>query len=128
MTRPLYISLGLASLVLGVIGIFLPLLPTTPFIILAAFFFSKSSKKLHRWLRQHSVFGGPLRDWENNKVIKTKYKIIATVMVAAGLIYPIFFLSLATHVKAIAVGSVLIVFTYLWSRPSKSLSITNQKK
>ncbi len=117
-TRPVYISLGYISLALGVIGVFLPIMPTAPFIILAAFFFSKSSIKLHRWLRQHRIFGAPLRDWENHQVIRTKHKIIATLAASTGLIYPLFFATFANEIKMVVVGTIVLVFIFIWTRPS----------
>lgn len=120
LTRPAYIFLGYLSLALGVIGIFLPVMPTTPFIIVAAFCFSKSNKKIHRWLRQHKIFGSALRDWESHKVIKTKFKIIASITMTSGLIYPIFFSNYDKRVNIVIISVLAIVFIFIWSRPSKA--------
>lgn len=57
MLKPLFLAVGLISLTLGAAGIFLPILPTTPFMLLAAFCFARSSDRLHRYLVNHPVFG-----------------------------------------------------------------------
>ena len=61
------ISVGWLSIVLGLIGIFLPILPTTPFILLAAWCFARSSDKFHHWLRNHPRLGLIVRSWEDGK-------------------------------------------------------------
>lgn len=65
---------------LGVVGIFLPILPTTPFILLAAWCFLKSSPKAHAWLYQHRLLGPPLRNWEERKAISRPTKKLALSM------------------------------------------------
>lgn len=77
--------LGLLSLVLGFIGAFVPLLPTTPFVLLAAWAFLRSSPKMHSWLLEHKIFGPSLKDWEDHGAISTKAKFIAIVMIAFSL-------------------------------------------
>lgn len=72
--------LGWISLVLGVIGIFLPVLPTTPFILLSAALFAKSSKRWHDYLLNHRFFGEMIRDFEKDKSISLKVKVIAISM------------------------------------------------
>lgn len=67
--------LGLISLTLGVIGIFLPLLPTTPFLLLSAALFMKSSKRLYYWLMNHKYLGTYLKNYLNHKTISKKSKI-----------------------------------------------------
>ncbi|WP_237767926.1 YbaN family protein [Vibrio bivalvicida] len=62
------------SLILGIIGIFLPLLPTTPFILLASACFMRSSPRFHRWLHQHKTFGPILTNWHQNRAVTTKVK------------------------------------------------------
>jgi uncharacterized protein len=75
-----WISFGL-----GFIGAFLPVLPTTPFLILAAFLFSKSSPKFHAWLLGLPFAGEGIRDWNENRVIRTRAKILCVSMITASL-------------------------------------------
>lgn len=84
MTRMLWFCTGGVSLLLGAIGAVLPVLPTTPFIILAAFAFSKSSPRLELWLKSHRIFGPMIADWQLHGAIALRYKIIATIMMAAA--------------------------------------------
>lgn len=84
--RATLFSLGFISLALGIIGAFLPVLPTTPFLLLSAWCFLKSSPKAHNWLYQHPMLGRPLRDWEKNKSIARSTKAVAISMIALSLI------------------------------------------
>ncbi|MAV92006.1 MAG: hypothetical protein CL676_11355 [Bdellovibrionaceae bacterium] len=84
MTRILLSFLGFLSLIVGLIGIFLPLLPTTPFLILAAWCFVRSSPRMHAWIYRHSLFGEPLRDWEERGAIRPKNKVIAVILLLAS--------------------------------------------
>ena len=72
-----YAFLGLLSLGLGVLGIFLPLLPTTPFLLLSAALFAKSSDRLYNWLMNHKIFGKIIRTYREGKPIPLKVKITA---------------------------------------------------
>ena len=65
--RALWLSAGLVALLLGVVGIFLPLLPTTPFVLLAAACFSRGSTRCERWLLSHRTFGPMVRDWRRHR-------------------------------------------------------------
>lgn len=72
---------GFLLLSLGFIGIFLPVLPTTPFVLLAAGCFAKSSPKLHQWLHNSKLFGDTLQRWEQNRCVSPKTKITAVSMI-----------------------------------------------
>ena len=77
----LYKSLGFIFLGLGVIGVFLPLLPTTPFLLVSAACFAKSSDKWHQWLLSNRVFGPLIKDWQERKCISFSTKVIAISLV-----------------------------------------------
>jgi uncharacterized membrane protein YbaN (DUF454 family) len=82
MKRTLYMTLGFMFIVLGVLGVFLPLLPTTPFILVAAYFFSKSSDRWHQWLLANKVFGPILYNWECSRCIPYFAKVLSFSMIA----------------------------------------------
>ncbi len=70
---------GTISLALGLLGIALPLLPTTPFLLLAAFCFSRGSRKLHNWLMNHPRLGPPIHEWRDHGAISRKAKVLAMI-------------------------------------------------
>lgn len=80
--KSVYMSLGFLFIILAVLGVFLPLLPTTPFVILAAFFFSKSSERWHQWLLANRVFGPVLYNWEHSRCIPKFAKMLSFSMIA----------------------------------------------
>lgn len=108
---------GTVSLMLGLLGVLLPLLPTVPFILLAAFCFSRSSDRLHDWLVDHAVFGPSIKDWRENGAISLKGKRLATISIAM-----VFCLSWIANLDAsllIIQAIVLIgVLLFIWSRPT----------
>ncbi|MBF0249767.1 MAG: YbaN family protein [Alphaproteobacteria bacterium] len=85
--RPLYLALGWAFVALGAAGSVLPVLPTTPFLILAAMCFARSSPRLHGWLYNHPAFGATLRDWDRHRVIPLHAKVLSIGAMAASLAY-----------------------------------------
>lgn len=84
--KPIYNAAGVLALLLGILGLFLPLLPTTPFLLLASWCFARGSERLHRWLLSHRVFGEYLRNFEAGRGIPLKAKILATAMLWASLL------------------------------------------
>lgn len=107
-----YISVALAA-----IGVVLPLMPTTPFVLLAAFFASKGSPAFASWLEGHPSFGPAIRDWRRNRVIPAKAKVLACSMMALswGLL---FVMGAAGMVLAISGVFLAGVASYLLTRPS----------
>jgi len=84
--KPFYNVAGAIAVLLGILGIFLPLLPTTPFLLLASWCFARGSDRLHGWLLSHRVFGEYLRNFEAGRGIPLKAKIVATVMLWGSLL------------------------------------------
>ena len=80
-----YLAIAYLAIALGALGVVLPLLPTTPFILLAAFCFQKGSDRLHRWLMEHPRFGPLIADWRERGAIPRKAKRNAMIALAAVL-------------------------------------------
>lgn len=77
--------LGFLFLGVAVLGVFLPLLPTTPFVLLAAGCFAQSSERMHRWILANETFGPMVRDWEDKRCVSCRVKAIAIAsMVVVG--------------------------------------------
>ncbi|MDF7798361.1 YbaN family protein [Pontiellaceae bacterium B1224] len=76
-SKGLYLTAGVLFTALAAVGVIVPLLPTTPLLLLAAGCFARSSEKCHRWLTEHKVFGPIIRNWHENQCIPKKAKIIA---------------------------------------------------
>ena len=108
--------LGWIALVLGALGAVLPVLPTTPFVLLAAFCFARSSPRLHSWLAHHRVFGPMIENWARHGAIPRRAKRLALVMMAAA-----FGLSLWLRLPAYALGlqaaALIGAGAYVWTRP-----------
>ena len=116
--RLIYIAIGCIAVVLGVIGIFLPLLPTTPFLLVAAWAFAKSSPRLEAWLTNHPRFGPPLRDWRERGAIPKRAKVIAIAAMATSLAYVLYSPAIPLYGK---VGAALLLAccgTFIMTRPS----------
>ena len=83
--RYFFLTLSWVFLAVGFIGIFLPVLPTTPFILLAAYLYSKSSVRFYNWVMNHKTFGPGLRKWKETRSISRKAKILAVIMLSLGI-------------------------------------------
>ena len=79
--RLLWLLAGLSFLAIGAIGVILPLLPTTPFLLLAAYCFARSSPRMHRWLHDHATFGPLISNWNNYGSIDRRSKRIALIVI-----------------------------------------------
>lgn len=115
----LFLFLGFLSLSLGIVGIILPFLPTTPFALLAAYFFSKSSPRMHQWLLNHQVLGPTIKDWQESGVIRPKAKVLATIAIIALFSISFYFTEVIIWVKAVIAFIGVLVLVFIWTRPSK---------
>jgi uncharacterized membrane protein YbaN (DUF454 family) len=87
--RAVLIAAGWVCVALGVAGIFLPVLPTTPFLLLALWAFARSSPQFHHWLLTHRLFGPLLADWERHRVIPIRAKLLAITGMSGGMVWVI---------------------------------------
>ena len=109
--KTLYIILGSISLALGIIGIFIPVLPTTPFLLLTAALYFKGSPRLYQWLLNHKYFGPYIRNFRENKSIPLRAKIISLSLMWGTMLYCIFYLIPYLWVQ-IALALIAVGVTY----------------
>ncbi|MGD1888708.1 MAG: YbaN family protein [Cohaesibacteraceae bacterium] len=112
--RIFWLLLGGLALALGGIGVVLPVLPTTPFVILAAFAFGKSSPRLQAWLQDSRVFGPIIADWRENGAIAPRYKATSLVMMGGVIILSLFMAvpAIVLIIQAVAVtGGAAFILT-----------------
>ena len=113
-------ALAVLCVVLGVIGIFVPVMPTVPFLLVAAWAASRSSPRLHRWLVNHPRFGRQLREWNAHGVVPRRAKWMATGMMACSCL-AMLVVAPARWVPAVVAGIACIaaVLAWLWKRPER---------
>ncbi len=113
----LWAGLGLLCVALAMIGVALPLLPTVPFLLLAAFFFARSSSRLHTWLLTHRTFGPLIVDWQSSGAIRPAAKKAATLSIAAVFGLSVL-ISVPAHVLLIQAVTLGAVMLFIWTRPN----------
>ena len=117
MLRSFWIALGLTSLALSVLGALLPLLPTTPFLLLAAFALARSSPALPQRLLQHPLFGRAIRDWNERRAISRKGKL-ASVLAMGTSLGASFVLELGVSLIAVQAAVMAGVAAFILTRSS----------
>ena len=117
--RGVFFALGMLSLALGFIGLFLPLMPTTVFVLLAAFFFARSSERIHGWIVTNRHFGPLVRDYQAGLGIPLYAKVwaVAAIVFSFGVTMSVLVTSLGGRLSMVAVAIPLI--WYITSRPTK---------
>jgi uncharacterized membrane protein YbaN (DUF454 family) len=117
-TRILWVFFGAAALFIGLVGLILPLIPTVPFLLLAAFCFARSSHRLHQWLLTHPRLGPPILHWQQHGAIHRRAKSLAmlsismAVCVSAILGVPIWLLF-------VQIAVLTTVALFIWTRPEE---------
>lgn len=124
LVKYLFVVSGWLCLGGGFLGIFLPLLPTTPFVLLAAFCFSKGSKSLHRWLLTQRTFGPLIRDWHEHGLIRRHIKWLSVGLIVLLMGYPIVFRDVPVALKTVMLLVGIAIIGFIWSRPSEPQSKT----
>lgn len=117
--RGLWLILAFLAIAMGTIGIVLPILPTTPFVILAAFAFGKSSERFQCMLEESRVFGPIIADWRANGAISNEYKALAILMMGAVLALSVA-LSVSATVLIVQVVCMTAAAAFIFTRPSRT--------
>lgn len=114
--RSLFLGLGVTALLFAVLGIFLPLLPTTPFVLLAAACFARGSERLHNWLLAHHVAGPIIREWHLHRSMPPGVKPWAFLLM--GLSFGISLLLMEAPWHRVILGTIAVVLAlFLWRVP-----------
>lgn len=114
--RLLWLLGGIVLVAIGALGVALPLLPTTPFLLAAAYCFARSSPNLHNWLLSHETFGPLIHNWDQNGSIDRRSKLIAIVLICLS---PVFSIVLGVPWWGLVAQIVIlaVVATYILTRP-----------
>ena len=108
--------LGSVSLILGIMGVFLPVLPTTPFLLLAAAMYMRSSQRLYNWLMSHKHLGAYIRNFREHKALPLRVKVVSVTMVWATLLYCAIFVAkewwMSAVFIAIAIGVTIHILSF----------------
>lgn len=111
-----FATLAVVSLVLGIVGIFLPGLPTTVFILIAAWAAARSSPRLHAWLLRHKLFGPMIVNWRNGGCVSRRAKWSATAAMAVCIAI-LFLVRPNAWAPELGTTVMLVVLAWLWCRP-----------
>lgn len=116
--KAVYLLLGFLFFALGAVGTVVPGLPTTVFMLLALWAFARSSERFHTWLYHHRLFGPPLQEWHNYRVIPLRAKVLAITMMTGSLVYLVFFTRILVWLKLVIALVMLYGAWYILSKPS----------
>ncbi|UXN58792.1 YbaN family protein [Phyllobacterium zundukense] len=116
--RTFYFVLGWAMVALGFIGVLLPVIPTTIFLIIAAWCFSRSSPRFEKWLLEHPVFGPTLVQWREHGAIPKRVKWIACAGMALGYATFMYFARPSPLLGGVVALFFIACAAYVWTRPS----------
>lgn len=113
--RILFILLGSLSLVLAVVGIFLPLLPTTPLLLLAAALYLRSSPRLYEWLLNHKYLGSYIRNFREYRAIPLRAKIVSVTLIWVTLLYCALWVVPQIWIKILLIGLAVALTIHILS-------------
>ncbi len=113
--HPLYLLLGFFSVFLGVLGILLPVMPTTIFLIIASFFFARSSERLHKKLLSNKLFGKLISDFYKRHTIPLKAKITSISLLNGSIIYSIIFVANHLYLQLFLFFAAIFITLFLLS-------------
>ncbi|WP_455482049.1 YbaN family protein [Bartonella sp. B35(2025)] len=116
--RICYSVIGWMTIVLGVIGVVLPIMPTIPFLLVASWCFARSSPRFHEWLHSHHILGPPIKQWMEKRAVSPFVKVFVVVGMASGfllfwvMVHPVLWLALLAAVILLSIAA------YIVTRPS----------
>lgn len=113
------LAFGWLNIGLGVLGMVLPVMPTTVFLLIALWAFSKSSLRFHRWLFDHPTLGRTIREWRLHRVIPLRAKFMAAAMMTSSLVYVTLFVAQGWALPLILALTLSAVSGFIVSRPSR---------
>ncbi|HET7672597.1 MAG TPA: YbaN family protein [Burkholderiales bacterium] len=119
MKRGAYLAAGFVSLGLALLGVVLPVLPTTPFLLLAAACFARSSPRFHRWLLEHPSFGPLVREWQEHRSIPYRTKLFAICLMALSIGVSVVLFVRPAWLQAALVTLGLVLAIWLYRIPSR---------
>ena len=121
--RVIYLVLGVFSLSIAFVGVFLPLIPTTGPVLLAAFFFARSSERFDHWLESNALFGGIVRDWRAGVGFSVRGKSVAVAAIATTFTISILFATDSMPLRLLLILLGLSIATFVVTRPTKRLTV-----
>ncbi len=124
--RTVFLAIGILSLALGMLGIFLPVLPTTPFVLLAAACFARGSEPLHNWMLAHRIAGPIIVEWREHRSMPPGIKPWAFLMIVLSFGASIALMESIWH-RALLAGIAAILAAFLWRVPVRSRKAIDRK-
>ncbi|MEI6554996.1 MAG: YbaN family protein [Paludibacter sp.] len=126
--RIVYFSIGIVSLILGIIGAFTPVLPTVPFVLLSAWMFNRSSKRFHYLLLENKYFGKHIKEFEKTKAVRKKTKVVAITSLWVSIFISIFLVkgSLLFNIGMLLTALLVSLYLIFILKTLKSATIENR--
>jgi uncharacterized membrane protein YbaN (DUF454 family) len=119
LVRHAFLAAGFVFLGLGMLGLVLPVLPATPFVLLAAACFARASERFYNWVLNHRVFGPTVREWRRHRSIPYRVKLGAIALMAASLATSIVFFVRPAWLQAVLAALGVLLAAWLYSIPSR---------
>ena len=117
--RPLLMAFGWLNVGLGVVGIVVPGMPTTVFLLMALWAFSKCSTRFHFWLYNHKTLGPPIRDWHERRMIPARAKVAAVAMMSMSVAILALFVAESWLLPGAVAACLVPVAAFILTRPSR---------
>lgn len=117
--RIVFLGVGWSCVGLGIVGAVLPVMPTTPFMLVALWCFARSSERFHTWLLHHRLFGPPLQSWERHGVVPPATKMVSVGAMSASVVYVAGFTAAPTFAWASMAVVCGLTAVFILSRPGR---------